>query len=79
MAESKTKPHIRFLCPECGSEAYTTSGKRVTCEGTEDESGITECDSSWKLSDHTPWVLVRRFVSKLDYDFFREKQEPSSG
>ncbi len=54
---------VEFRCPECGHQDSTTNPKGAVVCG--------NCDTRWKRGEH--WkchVLVRRFVTKLDYDYY---------
>jgi hypothetical protein len=49
---------IEFRCPECGCQ-----DEFPTCEHRQTKK------DEWRI-----FVLVRRFVSKLDYDYYRERE-----
>jgi len=55
-----SRPTVEFRCPECGEGVADPLSKReVRCAG---------CKKTWKCREtHLAFVLVRRFISKLDY------------
>ena len=74
-------PRIQFLCPKCEGTSWTALDKKIRCMSEENGLG-SSCDATWKLSEAWQvFVLVRRFVSKMDYDHYNEKskEKPAGG
>ena len=70
-----TKLAIEFRCPYCDCQQYHIKNNKVFCEGRSSD-GEDYCGNEWKQVEAWEcFVLVRRFISKLDFGFYQEHVE----
>ena len=69
----KSKPEIEFRCTYCGNDRMLDLGDTIVCDVETKSMLALKCKGKWPKKD--AWrvcVLVRRFVSKLDYEFYEQ-------